>query len=86
VSRTGPLRQEFIFACDVGETLLNLLIHRRVYKIKEREECAECVPESCVCIEITVTDLSVIWTVVNRFAGLVDFVELAREKCCPVKA
>ena len=80
VARTGPFREEFILARNVCKALLNLLIHRWIHKVKKREECAESVPESGVCIKVTVADLSVVWTVVDRLALWGYLVEFAREE------
>ena len=86
MSRACPLRKEAILLCDVCKTKLNLLIYRRIHKVKEREECTECIPETGIGVEISVADLSVVRAVVYRLADLVEFVELAWEEGRSVKA
>ena len=83
---TGPFRKEFILTCNVCKALLNLLIDRRIYEVQEREECAESIPESCVCIEVSVTDLSVVWAVMDRLACWGNLIEFAWKKKASVQA
>ena len=86
MSGACPLWEEAVLLRDVCKAELNLLIYRRIYKVEEREECAECIPETGVGVEISVADLSVVRAVVYRLASLVEFVELAREEGRSVEA
>ena len=74
VAGACPLWKEFIFAGYIRKALLNLLIYRRIYKIEQREESSESVPETGIGVEIAVADLSVVWAIMNRIAVLVNFV------------
>ena len=85
MTRAGPFRQELVFAGDIRQTHLDLLIYRRIDKVKKREERAESVPESCVRIEISVAYLSVVRAVVNRLSRSIDLIELAREQKASVE-
>ena len=86
VARACPLRKELVLTCDVCHTELDLLVYGRVYEIEQREQCSECIPESCICVKVTVADLSVVWAVVYRLASFIEFVELAWEEGCAVQA
>jgi hypothetical protein len=86
MTRAGPLRKEFVLACDICETELHLLVDVRIYKVQEWEETTECIPETSVGVKISVTYLSVVWAVVHWLSSLVDLVEVAWEECTSVEA
>ena len=86
LSRNGPFRQELILPGYICKSKLNLFIYRRIHKVQEREESSECIPETGVGIEVAVTYLSVVRTVMNRLARGIDLIEFTREKQTSVQA
>ena len=76
----GTVAQEVIFGGTICKALLNLLINRRIDKVEQREQSPESIPETGVGVKISVTDLFIVRTVVDRFAGSVELIEFSREE------
>lgn len=72
--------KEVIFGGNICKAHLNLLINRRIDKVEQQEQSPESIPETGVGVKISVTDLSIVRTVVDRFAGSVELIEFSREE------
>ena len=64
---------------NVRQTHLNLSVHRRIYEVQEREEGSECVPETGVCVKISVADISIVRAVMIRLTLGIHLIEFSRE-------
>ena len=80
MTRTCPFRKEVIFGGNICKALLNLLINRRIDKVEQQEQSPESILETGVGVKISVTDLSIVRTVVDRFAGSVELIVFSREE------
>ena len=72
--------KEVIFGGNICKALLNLLINRRIDKVEQQEQSPESILETGVGVKISVTDLSIVRTVVDRFAGSVELIVFSREE------
>lgn len=72
--------KEVIFGGNICKAHLNLLINRRIDKVEQQEQSPESIPETGVGVKISVTDLSIVRTVVDRFAGSVELIEFSRKE------
>ena len=72
--------KEVIFGGNICNALLNLLINRRIDKLEQQVQSPEGILETGVGVKISVTDLSIVRTVVDRFAGSVGLIVVSREE------
>ena len=77
---TCPLWQESTLLIIVYQSLLHLACHRRINKVNEWEQTTESIPETSIGEHIARQHLTIVRTVVNRLALLVDFVETTWEE------
>ena len=86
VPGTCPFGKESAFLVSICQSLLHLFVHRRIHQVEEREQAAECIPETGIGKHISRQHFTVVGTVMYRFPFGIQFVEASREKYRTIEA